>query len=1083
MSSNSQIILEDDDESFVNKVVEQFESEQALNSTGFSKYLIKVIESIKSGGKFRDFCKLLERSVEIYMERISAIINKKQKHSDITTTVQLRNMDSDTKRNLRRNLKNKALTSIRAIASQVLNFLQDLVAGNYEQNNNFLQCLVLPNEEIDLENEVKAFAGWIKSNPTKMEQKSLTYDAVYLELVTNPNIGLLKQKEDICPLIEDFVGNGDSAPKELNSYLQEKRVQLSEPQRKHFQCLVDFVKKDMDFTPSEPSNITLESSEEKPKRVRKSVTTYISENLPRPRKNNKRKSLSETLDENGIDDSAVVDLIDDDEGSGKEISERNPKRMKSRQEESSSSQDRSNTRSSTNTKAGSSSESSDSRRQDREKTKAARSSQDRSNTRSSTNTKAGSSSESSDSRTSTKLAASTGEVVIEDHREDVEAGDMEVENAANSSESSSGLPTKLAASSVLSENLQSVITQITNSHLLEGEIIHFGLVFMQAMEKKHREAGFAGLFFKKLSILFNQQQAQPLQSAKSANSVSTVSSNQQQVQPPQYDLKRFLEKLGIISEKWCQETAFQSKFTVNSINGDNYRYYALLLVLSNFLHHPSDIDQQHPQLGLITTLFSNIFKDTKFEGTPVISIKSDAESELTEFQYSCTNLHHSNIYTREKYIEKVGEVLLEAISREPFEEYTSRCVYSLKIDGIGKPSSDYSLPLSYPVTINPQKKIVLRVAAAIYDPESTSQTAKDGRMVVAICKSSLYCGGFYTVTQVEGTYTTKLLPVKNASPAISRIARHGRTSYVLRELLFVQTFSQLYANVSNILEEEFVQGTMLRPATLRTVLSTPDYITTDFLESILELVRQKIQNKPNAERNIILPVLFFETILNNTAVMSLGDVENSEPPLRLSSYQWDVNSSVVHMLLSHPKEHYQYCTIVFQTKMIYFNDSLTTYTDGKDPGRSSVWESIMKFLNFVYEHLQVPFVETEWNKVVCVVPQQSEKIKVHCGVYSLVFLLLGVSKGLTDLSFQSLWLTTKEEQLLTFSHATIKAIKHLLCSALLRESDIFDICFLFVPENKWSDSRRAVYNTLVASYEKKTLPKGSLDVQSFTFFD
>jgi hypothetical protein len=290
--------------------------------------------------------------------------------------------------------------------------------------------------------------------------------------------------------------------------------------------------------------------------------------------------------------------------------------------------------------------------------------------------------------------------------------------------------------------------------------------------------------------------------------------------------------------------------------------------------------------------------------------------------------------------------------------------------------------------------------------------------------------------------------------------------------------------VSNILEEEFVQGTMLRPAALRTVLFTPDYITTDFLESILELVRQKIQNKPNAERNIILPVLFFEMILNNTAVMSLGDVENSEPPLRLSSYQWDVNSSVVHMLLSHPTLHYQYCcTIVFQTKMIYFNDSLTTYTDEKDPGRSSVWESIMKFLNFVYEHLQVPFVETQWNKVVCVVPQQSEKTKVHCGVYSLVFLLLGVSKGLTDLSFQSLWFTTKEEQLPTFNTATIKAIKHLLCSALLRESDIFDICFLFVPENKWSDSRRAVYNTLVASYEKKTLPKGSLDVQSFTFFD
>jgi len=100
-----------------------------------------------------------------------------------------------------------------------------------------------------------------------------------------------------------------------------------------------------------------------------------------------------------------------------------------------------------------------------------------------------------------------------------------------------------------------------------------------------------------------------------------------------------------------------------------------------------------------------------------------------------------------------------------------------------------------------------------------------------------------------------------------------------------------------------------------------------------------------------------------------------------------------------------------------------------------------------------------------------------------VFLLLGVSKGLTDLTFQSLWLTTKKEQLLTFSHTTIKAIKHLLCGALLRESDIFDICFLFVPENEWSDSRRAVYNTLAACFEKKTRPKGSLDVQSFKFFD
>jgi len=112
MSSSSQIILEDDDESFVNEVVEQFENEQALNSTGFSKYLIKVIKSIQSGGKFRDFCKLLERSVEIHMERITAKI-RKPKYSDITTTVQL----SNSRRNFKRTIKHNALQSIKKIGN------------------------------------------------------------------------------------------------------------------------------------------------------------------------------------------------------------------------------------------------------------------------------------------------------------------------------------------------------------------------------------------------------------------------------------------------------------------------------------------------------------------------------------------------------------------------------------------------------------------------------------------------------------------------------------------------------------------------------------------------------------------------------------------------------------------------------------------------------------------------------------------------------------------------------------------------------------------------------------------------------
>ena len=69
--------------------------------------------------------------------------------------------------------------------------------------------------------------------------------------------------------------------------------------------------------------------------------------------------------------------------------------------------------------------------------------------------------------------------------------------------------------------------------------------------------------------------------------------------------------------------------------------------------------------------------------------------------------------------------------------------------------------------------------------------------------------------------------------------------------------------------------------------------------------------------------------------------------LLLSLHNLEVLENFKAVLLNHPIQHRQYCTIVFKTKMIVFNDSLKTYTDEQDSGRSVVWKQLLKFLNFV----------------------------------------------------------------------------------------------------------------------------------------
>ena len=513
---------------------------------------------------------------------------------------------------------------------------------------------------------------------------------------------------------------------------------------------------------------------------------------------------------------------------------------------------------------------------------------------------------------------------------------------------------------------------------------------------------------------------------------------------------------------------------------DNMRTRALLVVLSSFLHHRSN-DQQHPQTRKIEEFFSK-FVESFNPATKVIPFTSVDETKLSAFQYLCECSYHAQ---RDNFIQEVSNVVSEAIQDEEVAPHSSRCLFLLKIGSARSEKTDpsYALPLSIPVT----RSFVLQVAAAIYHLASGNSVDTHNRLVATVCRSSLHCGGYYIVTLVENTYTIKLLDPKDGSTdLLPRKLKHARRDYIIKELIFIQTDSQSYVKPSYSLEEKIILGTndfVLKPVDLRDFLDKNDLIDNSILDPVIDLVRQSIHKHPRAGDNILLPAQFYQIVVKGCD--TLGAALSCEGSLRISNYQWNVESSVVHLLLNHPFEHWQYCTIVFKTKMILFNDSFTTYTNEKDPDRSVVWEHLKKFLNFVYEHLNLPFEEASWNKTVWDVPQQKERGgKVNCAVYSIVFLLYGVIQGLSGSSFEETqrWMTVKGEKVSNFIPPFVKSLKNLICGAILRESEIFDLLFLFVPHDNLSTQRKQYWARLKSMYDSKMEFK-VLNVNSINFLD
>ena len=72
MSSQEVTVELSEDDKFVEEVVAQFENENILSSSGFSNYLKKAIKVIQHGGKIRDLCDLLDKSVDKNMADVNS---------------------------------------------------------------------------------------------------------------------------------------------------------------------------------------------------------------------------------------------------------------------------------------------------------------------------------------------------------------------------------------------------------------------------------------------------------------------------------------------------------------------------------------------------------------------------------------------------------------------------------------------------------------------------------------------------------------------------------------------------------------------------------------------------------------------------------------------------------------------------------------------------------------------------------------------------------------------------------------------------------------------------------------------------
>ena len=325
MSSQEVTVELSQDDQFVEEVVAQFDEENTLSNSGFSKYLKKAFKLIQNDGKIRDFCDLLDKSVNMHMINVSTKLKASMKQNttiatnsaDVTTLITMTALE---RKQLTRNYKDRALASIKTIGTKVLNFLRVLVNEQFEfeGSTDYLELLIA---QPDMKNEILAFRGWVKANPLSL-QKSLIMDSVYLEVLSNPKMGLTSKKDDIVPLIEGFleVDEGiwveNDTENNVKTYLKEKKSNFTTNQTEVFQKLVKFVKSEQDSLSVDNKSLepAITMTSEPEKRIRNltkrlsDVVKYDNKKRNATKRRKRNQTLSEAVEE--------VVLVSDDESEG-----------------------------------------------------------------------------------------------------------------------------------------------------------------------------------------------------------------------------------------------------------------------------------------------------------------------------------------------------------------------------------------------------------------------------------------------------------------------------------------------------------------------------------------------------------------------------------------------------------------------------------------------------------------------------------------------------------------------------------------------------------------------------------------------
>ena len=357
---------------------------------------------------------------------------------------------------------------------------------------------------------------------------------------------------------------------------------------------------------------------------------------------------------------------------------------------------------------------------------------------------------------------------------------------------------------------------------------------------------------------------------------------------------------------------------------------------------------------------------------------------------------------------------------------------------------NFTIPLSFPVPIQ-GKTLVLQTVAANYERNKNYMRS-------TICRGTLNCGGYFLTTQVDGEKhkVIPLIPGTSQSP-IKSIAKSGMFSYDLEELFFIETYTQSFAKESSLLDEEyvfecpslaFVKGEDLRQLQLN------EYMECNILEAVVELLKQRVKRVPLLEtrkvRNIIFPAQFWSTF---TQVETLEALHQCNSAFHLSQYVWDTDS-IVHLIMFYPASHWQYCTLVFAQKKVYFNDShmASAETEGRN-------NQIRKLLGFVQEYSG--FVIGVWEFIDCIVPQQTEKRLHFCGTYVTINLLRAYVEGLSENPFEEVpsWSLTSKKECTTIPIPILNAAKQLIADAILGRRDIFDLFYLLLPSQSLSQER------------------------------